>query len=149
MHRREGVMHFRIQGKGRGGKKIRYVAVGPAAQRLIEDYLHLAGHGGDMGTPLFRPVKNNSTRTLEKALNPNSVYQDIVLRYARAVGITADTHGFCVHALRATAATNALGQAADIAEVQAWLGHANVATTRLYDRRKHGPEDSPTFKVRY
>ena len=27
--------------------------------------------------------------------------------------------------------------------------HANIATTRLYDRRKTRPEDSPTFKVRY
>ena len=53
------------------------------------------------------------------------------------------------HALRATAATNALEHDADIAKVQKWLGHANIATTRLYDRRKSRPEDSPTFKVSY
>jgi integrase/recombinase XerD len=47
------------------------------------------------------------------------------------------------------AATNALDHEADIAKVQEWLGHANIATTRLYDRRKTRPEDSPTFKVRY
>jgi integrase len=35
--------------------------------------------------------------------------------------------GFGAHSLRATAATNA----ADIAKVQEWLGHANIATTRL------------------
>jgi integrase/recombinase XerD len=35
------------------------------------------------------------------------------------------------------------------AKVQEWLGHANIATTRLYDRRKTRPEDSPTFKARY
>jgi hypothetical protein len=29
------------------------------------------------------------------------------------------------------------------------LGHAHIATTRLYHRRKHRPEDSPTFKVVY
>jgi integrase/recombinase XerD len=53
------------------------------------------------------------------------------------------------HALRATAATNALDHQADIAKVQEWLGHANISTTRLYDHRKTGPEDSPTFKVAY
>jgi integrase len=53
------------------------------------------------------------------------------------------------HALRATAATNALDHQADIAKVQEWLGHANIATTRIYDHRKTRPEDSPTFKVNY
>jgi integrase/recombinase XerD len=57
--------------------------------------------------------------------------------------------GFCTHALRATAATNALDHEADIAKVQEWLGHATIATTRLYDRRRSRPEDSPTFKVVY
>ena len=41
-------------------------------------------------------------------------------------------HGFCVHALRATVATNALAHNADIAKVQEWLGHANIATTTIY-----------------
>jgi len=52
------------------------------------------------------------------------------------------------HALRATAATNALDHQADIAKVQEWLGHANIATTRIYDHRKTRA-DSPTFKVAY
>jgi site-specific recombinase XerD len=51
--------------------------------------------------------------------------------------------------LRATAATNALDHQADIAKVQAWLGHGNIAMTRIYDHRKTHPEDSPTFKVAY
>ena len=56
-----------------------------------------------------------------------------------------------VHALRATAATNALKHDADIARVHYWLGHANVSTTRLnvYNRREGRPEDSPTFRVNY
>jgi integrase/recombinase XerD len=53
------------------------------------------------------------------------------------------------HALRATAATNTLDHNSDIAKVQQWLRLANIATTRIYDRRKMKPEDSPTFKVSY
>jgi integrase/recombinase XerD len=67
-----------------------------------------------------------------------------VRRYALALGLTIGAR-----ALRATAATNALDHDADIAKVQEWLGHANIATTRIYDRRKMKPEDSPTFKVSY
>jgi hypothetical protein len=66
-----------------------------------------------------------------------------------ATGINAEVIGLCVHSLRATAAANALSNEADIAKVQEWLGHANVSTTRLYDRRKTRPEDSPTFHVKY
>ncbi len=38
---------------------------------------------------------------------------------------------------------------ADIAKVQEDLGHANVSTTRLYDRRKSRPEDAATLKISY
>ena len=146
VQQREGVLHLRIEGKG---DKIRFVPVAAKAARLIQEYLEAAGHGGDLAGPLFRPVKNNSTGTLVKPLNPASVYQEIVRRYGKQVGINADVHGFCVHSLRATAATNALEHNADIAKVQEWLGHANVSTTRLYDKRKNRPEDSPTFRVEY
>jgi integrase/recombinase XerD len=91
---------------------------------------------------------SNNTRKRAKALSPTA-YQDIVKRYGKEVGITVDVHGFCVHSLRATAATNALAHNADIAKVQEWLGHANVSTTRIYDKRRSRPEESPTFKVEY
>jgi site-specific recombinase XerD len=38
-------MHFKVSGKGRKGKKIRFVTVGPMAERLIHEYLKGAGHG--------------------------------------------------------------------------------------------------------
>jgi site-specific recombinase XerD len=37
----------------------------------------------------------------------------------------------------------------DVSTIANWLGHANIATTRLYDQRNHRPEDSPTFRVAY
>jgi site-specific recombinase XerD len=79
-------------------------------------------------------------------LTADGVYK-IVLAYAARAQI--EVQGFGVHSLRATAATNALEYEADIAKVQEWLVHANIATTRIYDRRKSRPEDSPTFRVTY
>ena len=112
-------------------------------------YLKDAGHAEDLKGPLFRPVKNNRTKTLAKPLHPISVYQDIVKRYAKEIGLADEVPGLCVHSLRATAATNALSNNADIAKVQQWLGHSDISTTRMYDKRQFRPEDSPTLKVRY
>lgn len=143
VHERRGVKFFRVLGSG---GRVRYVPAHPAALQSISDYLDAAGHGQDVG-PLFRPVKNPTGKTLVKSLTQSAIYRNIVRHYAAQAGIEVD--GFCTHALRATAATNALDNAADIAKVQEWLGHASIATTRLYDRRKTRPEDSPTFKVAY
>jgi site-specific recombinase XerD len=146
MHQREGVPHLRVEGKG---DKVRYLPLAVLAQRLITAYLKEAGHAEDLKGPLFRPVKNNRTKTLNKPLHPVSVYQDIVRSYAHKVGLIDAVPGICVHSMRATAATNALSNNADIAKVQEWLGHADISTTRMYDKRQSRPEDSPTFKVRY
>jgi len=86
--------------------------------------------------------------TWASAPKHNTRVYKLVREYAQQVNI-GNVEGFGVHSLRATAATNALDHEADIAKVQEWLGHANIATTRLYDRRKSRPEDSPTFKVQY
>jgi site-specific recombinase XerD len=146
VQKRDGVVQFRIEGKG---EKVRYVPVGLKALRVITEYLAAAGHKEDLEGPLFRPVRNQVDGNLNKPLHPVSVYEDIVKRYGGEVGITSDVRGFCVHSLRATAATNALAHGADIAKVQEWLGHADISTTRLYDRRRWRPEESPTFKVEY
>jgi integrase len=133
---RQGVPHLRVFGKG---SKIRFLPAHPVAGRLIVEYLEEAGHGEDKDGPLFRPVRNNGSGILDKALHPNAVYENVVRKYG----------GIGVHSLRATAATNALDHEVDIAKVQEWLGHADISTTRLYDRRKSRSEDSPTFRVRY
>jgi len=143
LHERRGVVHFRVHGKG---SKTRYVPAHPAALDAVSSYLQAADHGEDKKSPLFRPVRNNRTGTLENAMTGDGIYK-MVKDYSAAAGIEVD--GLCLHALRATAATNALDHDSDIAKVQEWLGHANISTTRLYDRRRSKPEDSPTFKVSY
>jgi integrase/recombinase XerD len=138
-HERRGVPHLKVSGKG---GKTRYVPLHPAAGGLIHDYLERAGHGGDEAGALFRPVSHN-TKGETKAITPDGVYK-LVRSYSGKLGFEIGAHS-----LRATAATNALDHQADIAKVQEWLGHANIATTRIYDHRKTRPEDSPTFKVSY
>jgi integrase/recombinase XerD len=51
MQSRQGVVHFRIEGKG---SKIRFIPVAPIAQRLIGEYLAMAKHGGDLDGALER-----------------------------------------------------------------------------------------------
>ena len=139
-HARKGVPHLKVSGKG---GTTRYVPLHPGTNGLINDYLDAAGHGLDEAGALFRPVRNNRTGRLEGAITADGVYR-LVRGYSAHLGFQIGAH-----ALRATAATNALDHQADIAKVQEWLGHANISTTRIYDHRRTRPEDSPTFKVAY
>jgi site-specific recombinase XerD len=142
LQERRGVKHLRVHGKG---NKLRYVPLHPAAAVRIEDYLAQAGHAGDQSSPLFLALRNPGA---DRRLSAKGVYSNVVLHHGRALGLTS-LPLFGPHAMRATAATNALEHGADIAKVQEWLGHTNIQTTRVYDRRNTRPEDSPTFKVAY
>src|SRR3954470_14285650 len=104
-HARKGVPHLKVSGKG---GKVRYLPLHPGTQALIHDYLDAAGHGSDEHGALFRPVKNNRTRQRDEAITPDGIYK-LVRAYAADLGFAIGAH-----ALRATAATNALDHAADI-----------------------------------
>ncbi|EMT0168066.1 TPA: tyrosine-type recombinase/integrase [Pseudomonas aeruginosa] len=138
---RRGIKHLRVHGKG---GKLRYLPLHPVALERIHAYLEASGHNQEEATaPLFVPLRGRKTGA---GVSAEGIYS-LVGGYARAAGI--EVAGLGVHGLRATAATNALEHEADIAKVQQWLGHANISTTRIYDRRASRPEDSPTYKVRY
>ncbi|MCF5245531.1 tyrosine-type recombinase/integrase [Pseudomonas syringae] len=138
---RRGIQHLKIHGKG---GKIRYLPLHPVAAGRIHLYLERSGHHlDDKKVPMFKPLRGRSTGA---GVSANGIYT-VVEAYARKAGI--QVAGLGVHGLRATAATNALEHEADIAKVQAWLGHANISTTKIYDRRQNRPEDSPTYKVKY
>lgn len=141
LQERRGAPHLRVHGKG---DKIRYVPLHPAAAGDIAAYLEAAGRSNDKTGPLFQPISNNCAAG--RPITPDGLYK-VLAKYASQVGIDVD--GFGPHALRATAITNALEHDADLERVQDWVGHANISTTRMYDRRKARAEDSPTFKVAY
>ena len=139
-HARKGVPHLKVSGKG---GKTRYLPLHPGTQALIHGYLDAAGHGTDENGALFRPVRGNRSGRAHRAITGDGTYK-VVRAYSALLGFEIGSH-----TLRATAATNALDHQADIAKMQEWLGHANIATTRIYDHRQTRPEDSPTFKVAY
>lgn len=137
---RRGVKHLKVSGKG---GKTRYLPLNPGSASLIYEYLSKAGHGDDRNMPLFRRLNEKSDVSSEKHMTTDAIYK-IVRHYSGVLGFPIG-----VHSLRATAATNALDHDADIKKVQEWLGHSNIATTQIYDRRRSKPEDSPTFKISY
>ena len=137
---RSGIKCLYIRGKG---GKIRYVPLHHEAVVRLTIHLEAAGLKGDPEKPLFSPLKKSADR----ALSTTAIYRDVVMYYADRIGL--DLNGVCPHALRATAATNALEHGAEITEVQHWLGHARIDTTRLYDKRRQRLESSPTHRVRY
>lgn len=137
---RRGIKHLQVRGKG---GKTRYLPLHPVAADRIHEYLERDSQREPGNGPLFRSIRGRRTGG---AVTGNGIYK-VVAQWAHAAGIKVE--GLGVHGLRATAATNALEHDADIAKVQVWLGHANISTTRLYDRRGQRPEDSPTYKVRY
>jgi integrase/recombinase XerD len=139
-HVRKGVPYIKVHGKG---GKIRYVELHPGTNATILEYLDAAGHGADENGALFRPLRNRKTGELANAITSNGVHK-LVKAYSKQLGFEIGPH-----ALRATAATNALDHNADIKKVKDWLGHAHISTTEIYDRRRSRPEDSPTFKVSY
>ena len=128
-HARKGVPHLKVSGKG---GKTRYLPLHPGTHALIHDYLDAAGHGDRRKRRAVPAGPQQPHRQLEKAITPDGIYK-LVRAYSAALGFEIGAH-----ALRATAATNALDHQADIAKVQEWLGHANIATTRIYDHRRPG-----------
>lgn len=144
MQVRQGINHFRVHGKG---GKLRYIPIHYETARRIDDYLVMAGHGDLRSAALFRPIRKPHNENPRHSITVDTVYRRIVMHYLKKGGM--DLNGLSPHALRATAGTNALEHGADLAEVQVWMGHSQIQTTRLYDKRRQRPEDSPTLKIRY
>ena len=103
--------HLCVLGKG---SKVRYVPAHAPALKRIHDYLQAAGHGEDAEGPLFRPLKNPAGQgRMDRPLTHGAIYHEVLRKHAQAAGI--DGKSFGPHALRATAATNALDRGADLA----------------------------------
>ena len=144
VHSKQGVPYLRVKGKG---SKTRELPFHPIALQRIYAYLEADKRIDDLDSPVFCPLKKlYDSDGLLKHMSGNAIYK-IVMFYAGKIGLKLEN--FHPHALRATWATNALRNGADLGKVQDYLGHASVQTTRIYDKRKNDLDDSPTFKVKY
>jgi integrase/recombinase XerD len=81
---------------------------------------------------LFLPLHNRVAGHNRHAITPDSVHHEIVKKYIDHLGIKGEK--MSLYVLRATSATNALDNGADITKLQDWLGHANISASKIYER---------------
>jgi site-specific recombinase XerD len=126
----------------KGGKE-HAVEVHHELQQAIRRYLAIADHGTDPNSPLFMAVKRgrNQGRPLHK-----DHFAWIFEKYRSLAGLPKT---FTPHSLRATCATVALENGANLEDVQRLLSHADIRTTQIYDKRRFNHKDSAAFAVRY
>jgi integrase/recombinase XerD len=106
-HTRKSVPHRKVSGKG---GKTRYVLLHPDTNARIHEFLDAAGRGeGDAGA-------QQHDRPARQAITPDGIYK-LVRAYSAALGLEIG-----VRALRATAATNALGHQLTLPRCRNGLG---------------------------
>jgi site-specific recombinase XerD len=111
-----------IVGKGR---RPRVVFLDATAQELLAAYLATRD---DDYPALFRPYRGKARP--DGRLTPRMI-QTAINRYARAAGLSTTP---TPHTLRHSFAIHALQGGADTRVVQAFLGHASLATTQRYTK---------------
>jgi site-specific recombinase XerD len=112
-----------VNGKG---KKIRLAYVTGEARERLERWLEIRGK---QPGALFVSVNKGGS------LGNTRLTGGAILQILRRRAGEAKVETFSPHDLRRTTATTLLEKGVDLSTVQRYLGHANVATTCLYDRR--------------
>ncbi len=107
--------------RGKGGKE-RLVPFGAVAKAYLDKYIELL-EAQALGSPFLFPSPRRGGRSLSR----QSLWK-AVKRYAALAGV----EGVKPHLFRHTFATHLIQAGADVRTVQELLGHANIATTRIY-----------------
>jgi len=145
--------YYSIRFKRKGGED-HSLALNPQTAQRIEQYLSKSGHGSDVESPLFRPIKENWKTRKKRAEKPEDkqfLHPDLINRIVKKYVEEAlqIERGFSAHSCRATFATTSLTNGSSLEDVQEALGHADATTTKLYDKRGFNPEKSAAFFANY
>jgi site-specific recombinase XerD len=112
-----------IQGKG---NKKRLAFMTADAQHRLNAWLNLRGTNGK---PLFVSISKTGVLGTEP-LTGHAIWFILQVR-----AIEAGVEPFSPHSIRRTTCTHLLENGIDLSIVQKLLGHKNISTTALYDRR--------------
>jgi integrase/recombinase XerD len=147
---------IRIQEKGRGRAR-RTIGIHCELAEALGEYLQKAELTSG---PLFRARLNSRSQKLgDRQIGLTAMYQ-LVLGYLKRLpramktveledGTTERHCIYTPHSLRATTATLLLKSGVDILDVQELLGHKNVTTTQIYDKRVRQTRDSASHKISF
>ncbi len=155
-HLEEEDATIRIREKGRG-KARRTIGIHSELSEALHEYIQ---HAELTSGPLFRARLNSRSEKLgNRQIGLTAMYQ-LILGYLQRLPRAMKTVEFedgtterrCIytpHSLRATTATLLLKSGVDILEVQQLLGHKNVTTTQIYDKRVRQTRDSASHKISF
>nr|WP_319491042.1 tyrosine-type recombinase/integrase [uncultured Desulfobacter sp.] len=128
----------------KGGKRNR-LAIHQELQILINSYLNVACHGMENSSYLFLPVRNAPNCSDPGRKLSRKTVDYLFKRYAKQ----ASLYGVTPHSARATFITQALENNCPIEAVQKTVGHSQIKTTQMYDKRRAKYRESASFAVRY
>ena len=132
-----------VQGKGRE-EKTEYIKISATAEKAIRAYLKTRANTAD-ADPLFTSTSHNNSGQRMTTRSISGIAK------TRLQGAGFDSSRLTAHSLRHTAVTLSLLAGRDLAEVQQFARHANIATTMIYnhalDRAKNGCSDAITQAI--
>ena len=114
------------------GGKSRGIPVRHDLEHFLLEYLDAARLRSDAHGPLFRTAAGRSGRLTETQISAVDICR-MVKRRIKDAGLSAR---LSPHSFRVTTITDLLEQGVPIEDVQHLVGHADLRTTRLYDRRQ-------------
>ena len=114
-------------------------------QDWLDEYVVAAGIGDDPDTPLFRAIGPKRELTDRPLFRSNALR--MIKRRARRAGLSP--HLVCCHSMRGTGITTYLENGGSLEYAQYMAGHADVRTTKLYDRRQQRITKDEVERIHY